>query len=231
MGIVNRVFPETNPDWMSVPGANCWPGSQAAGHILREVRRHADWVLVILHWSDEEFSYSRSEDRRIPRDIVCLGAHVLIGHHPHVVRGMEMIEKTPVFYSAGDFFFSDFGRGENDQNSEIKMAPRNREALGVKLRFTKGSHPRFQLYSFYQASNETRVDSRRRAEKRLTVCSRVLEHMQDHAYKEWYQRRWERFFKWEAKWHYGVRKRGVFGHDRYAAKRLKPNPAGAPVAR
>lgn len=55
--------------------------------------------------------------------------------------------------------------------------------------------------------------------------------MQDHAYKEWYQRRWERFFKWEAKWHYGVRKRGVFGHDRYAAKRLKPNPAGAPVAR
>ena len=41
-----------------------------------------------------------------------LGVTAIIGHHPHVVRGMEIIDSCPVFYSIGNFYFSENGRNK-----------------------------------------------------------------------------------------------------------------------
>ena len=45
--------------------------------------------MVVVHWSDEHFPYPLVEDRQIARRIPESGADIIIGHHPHVVRGME----------------------------------------------------------------------------------------------------------------------------------------------
>ena len=114
LAVVNWVFPETTPDWMSEPGPNCWPGFAAAERTIGELKRDSDWVTVVVHWSDELFPYPRLEDRDIARHLADMGVDLIVGHHPHVVRGMELIGTCPVFYSLGNFYFSDFcdERGE-----------------------------------------------------------------------------------------------------------------------
>ncbi len=136
LAIVNWVFPETHPDWMAIPGPNCWPGLQQAKHTIQESKGKADWVLVVVHWSDEHFPYPRPEDRTIAHELAQMGADFIVGHHPHVVRGVEILHSCPVFYSIGNFYFSNF----EDECGKwtVRQAPRHLEGLGVQISFRKG---------------------------------------------------------------------------------------------
>jgi hypothetical protein len=209
LAVINWVFPETHPDWMVVPGPNCWPGMHEAERIVGEVKREADWVLVVAHWSDEHFSYPRPEDRFIGRHLAMLGVDLVIGHHPHVVRGMELVDACYIFYSVGNFYFSDSYDYRTDQ--VLPGAPRNREGLGVQISFKRGKEPECRLLSFWQKDGEVGFDPLRRAVKRVKRVSRPLRRLRDAEYAEWYATKRSRFDKWGSKWHFGVRRLGVRG--------------------
>ncbi|CAK7199579.1 hypothetical protein SEUCBS139899_002260 [Sporothrix eucalyptigena] len=69
-------------------------------------------VAVGIHWGvpygwvpatqDEIAAYQRP----LARAMVDAGASVIVGHHPHVVQGIEFYRGAPVFYSLGNFIFS-----------------------------------------------------------------------------------------------------------------------------
>ena len=73
-----------------------------------EARRKADYVLVSLH--SHQGIYDRID---VPAEFIeeysraCIdaGAHAVIGHGPHVLRGIEIYKDCPIFYSLGDFIF------------------------------------------------------------------------------------------------------------------------------
>jgi hypothetical protein len=219
LAIINWVFPETHPDWMAVPGPNCWPGIETASRLVQEIKRIADWVMVVVHWSDELFGYPRPEDRRIARDLVRMGAGVVIGHHPHVVRGMELFDACPVFYSTGNFYFSNF---PDDRGGWIvQQAPRNREGLGVHLTFRRNRKPEYKALSFYQYKNISLSDSLNRASKRMEKLSRPLQRLHGSEYEAWYSIQRRRFDRWGGMWDFGVRRVGIFGTIRYAINRLR----------
>ena len=52
-------------------------------------------------------------DKTVPADFLrsfaqsCIsaGAHAVIGHGPHVLRGIEIFQNRPIFYSLGNFIF------------------------------------------------------------------------------------------------------------------------------
>ena len=75
---------------------------------VREARRQADYVLVSIHSHE-----MKSEHSDEPTDFLvefahrCIdeGAHAIIGHGPHKVRGIEMYRNRPIFYSLGNFIF------------------------------------------------------------------------------------------------------------------------------
>jgi poly-gamma-glutamate synthesis protein (capsule biosynthesis protein) len=48
------------------------------------------------------------------RTCIDCGAHAVIGHGPHVLRGIEIYKNRPIFYSLGDFVL---------QNENITKAP------------------------------------------------------------------------------------------------------------
>jgi len=199
LAIINWVFPETHPDWLSVPGPNCWPGFEEAKRIIQELKRKTDWVLVVVHWSDELFAYPRPEDRHIARELSQMGADLIVGHHPHVVRGMEVIGSCPVFYSIGNFYFSDM------------QAPRNLEGLGVKILFRRGKRPEYQTLSFFQKKRCVILDPFNRAVRRINRVSRPLRRIQSSMYNEWHRVKYDHFCKWGAKWHFGFRRLGLRG--------------------
>jgi hypothetical protein len=217
LGVINWVFPETHPDWMRIPGPNCWPGIEVAERTIRRLRAEADWVLLFVHWSDEHFPYPRPEDRSRAHELALLSPDLIIGNHPHVVRGMEVIGSCPIFYSIGNFYFSDIT--STDGKWVIEQAPRNREGLGVQITFQQGAEPRYQVLSFWMAKRQVILDPLRRAVRRMRSVSQPLHRLKGTEYEDWYQVHRSRFDKWGGRWHFGVRRLGGLGLIKRLAQR------------
>jgi hypothetical protein len=224
LAIVNWVFPETHPDWMAVPGPNCWPGLQAAKTAIQDLKKQADWVLVVVHWSDELFPYPRPEDRLIGRQLAQSGADLVIGHHPHVVRGEELFDDCPLFYSIGNFYFS----GILDQRSGmiVRQAPRNRESIGVQISLQRGKKAEARTLSFWQKGRYSGLDIKQRGKKRINKVSQPLRLFSDSAYNEWYRSRRAWFDKWSYRLHFRLWELGIGGLVRCIRARTRLKVTG-----
>ena len=91
------------------------PGS-AFGH-ERHVRadvaaayRRADVVLVSFHWGREGTTELRDYQRKLGRAAIDAGAAAVLGHHPHVLQGVERYRDGVILYSLGNFVFGSYSR-------------------------------------------------------------------------------------------------------------------------
>jgi poly-gamma-glutamate synthesis protein (capsule biosynthesis protein) len=75
---------------------------------IAKARARAEVVCVSVHWGEQYFDYPSPEQVRLGRAMVDAGAHVVIGHHPHVVQGFERYGNGVIFYSLGNFLLPDF---------------------------------------------------------------------------------------------------------------------------
>jgi len=72
---------------------------------IRELKSKEDIkVFVSLHWGYEYFSYPSIEQVEIAHRLVDAGADFIIGHHPHVIQGIEEYKNSLIAYSLGNFF-------------------------------------------------------------------------------------------------------------------------------
>jgi poly-gamma-glutamate synthesis protein (capsule biosynthesis protein) len=72
---------------------------------VREARLSADLVLVSLH-AHEQGADKESPAEFIPifaRRMIDEGADLVVGHGPHLLRGLELYKGRPIFYSLGNF--------------------------------------------------------------------------------------------------------------------------------
>ena len=71
---------------------------------IRAARAAADVVLVSLHWGIHFVRASLADyQREVARAAIDAGADAILGHHPHLLKGIEFIDGRPVFYSLGNF--------------------------------------------------------------------------------------------------------------------------------
>lgn len=77
--------------------------------VLEELKRvDADIKLLSVHWGTEnQTSLDYGQRELVQRAWKEAGVHLVIGHHPHVVRGVEMDPggNHAAFYSLGNFLF------------------------------------------------------------------------------------------------------------------------------
>lgn len=66
--------------------------------------REAEVVLVSLHWGIHMVP-SVLADYQVEVAHACIdaGANAILGHHPHVLKGIEIYRQRPIFYSLGNF--------------------------------------------------------------------------------------------------------------------------------
>lgn len=91
--------------------------AERMANAIQEASRQADIVFVSLHAHE-----MKGEEKNKPADFLkefsrfCIdkGAHGVIGHGPHILRGIEIYKKRPIFYSLGDFIF---------QNDTVEKQP------------------------------------------------------------------------------------------------------------
>jgi poly-gamma-glutamate capsule biosynthesis protein CapA/YwtB (metallophosphatase superfamily) len=70
---------------------------------LRAARAGADLVIAALHDGLEYSDVPPSQTRKRLRFLAENGADVVVGHHPHVLQGLEWHNNVPIACSLGDF--------------------------------------------------------------------------------------------------------------------------------
>lgn len=68
-------------------------------------QRGADLVVVTFHWGYEYYNQTSPHQRETGRLAVDLGADLVVGHHPHVIQGIEVYKGRTILYSLGNFAF------------------------------------------------------------------------------------------------------------------------------
>ena len=81
-------------------------------------------VIASFHWGSEYREDFTADQRNIGRAAIRAGADIVVGHHPHIVQGIEAYEDTYILYSLGNLVF-----GGN-------VDPDDRDALAVRMTFT-----------------------------------------------------------------------------------------------
>ena len=99
---------------------------------VRAAKELSDVCVVALHWGVEGSGIIEDRQREYARELAEAGADIIIGNHPHVLRGIEMIEKTDgetlCAYSLGNFISA--------QNSGANLVS---GILEFNVTFTEGS--------------------------------------------------------------------------------------------
>jgi len=76
--------------------------------VIRDLQRLAGRVddpWLFLHWGREYLRYPEPEQRSLAQAFAEAGAKLIVGTHPHVLRGWERLADTLVYYSLGNFVF------------------------------------------------------------------------------------------------------------------------------
>ncbi|NVN94421.1 MAG: CapA family protein [Bacteroidetes bacterium] len=73
-----------------------------------EAKKQSDYVIVSIH--SHQFSYGDKKHpaefiKRFSKSCIDSGASIIVGHGPHVLRGIEVYNSGVIFYGLGNFIF------------------------------------------------------------------------------------------------------------------------------
>ncbi|NLM37735.1 MAG: CapA family protein [Firmicutes bacterium] len=74
----------------------------------------ADIVVVSFHWSAEHLKERKAYQADLAKAAINAGAHLVVGHHPHVIQGVEVYKHGLIAYSLGNFVFASYSRKVQD---------------------------------------------------------------------------------------------------------------------
>lgn len=93
------------------------------GHIdglLKEIektKKQVDLLILSIHWGIEKNPQPKDKDILLAKRLIDGGVDIIMGHHPHVLQGIEIYKGKPIFYSLGNFVFG--SQGELTTNTMI----------------------------------------------------------------------------------------------------------------
>ncbi len=74
----------------------------------------SDYVAVFVHWGEVGSTSVTERQREVAAACASAGADIVVGCHPRVIQGIEVISGVPVIYSLGNLVFSaDSEAGKN----------------------------------------------------------------------------------------------------------------------
>ncbi len=78
----------------------------------------ADLILACCHWGIERDNYPEEYQKELGRKCIDWGADLVIGHHPHVLQGIDQYQGKYIVYSLGNFCFG-ANRNPSDKDTMI----------------------------------------------------------------------------------------------------------------
>lgn len=121
-----------------------------AATVLHEAASQSDMQIVYIHWGEEYAPVHNEAQEKIAHQLVAFGADAIIGHHPHVIQDVALIDTVPVFYSVGNFIFDQYFSEEVQIGLGIELTLQNQEVAWRLIPFSaldSRSAPQVASYS------------------------------------------------------------------------------------
>ncbi len=100
---------------------------------IGKAKAGCDYLVVSFHWGREFSFYAAESQKELARRVLDSGADVIVGHHPHVLQGIEIYKGKIIFYSLGNFVFDRQIPPGTDETVIINLTVRKGELAGVEL--------------------------------------------------------------------------------------------------
>lgn len=84
-------------------GINCKPAVIDRVNLAKS--EGSDLIIVSFHWGTERDYYPDNIQKELAHTAIDCGADLVIGHHPHVLQGIELYKGKYINYSLGNFCF------------------------------------------------------------------------------------------------------------------------------
>jgi len=91
-----------------LPQKNIWVNKLEIKDIIRDIesmKHKCNFIIVSLHWGIENVFYPSPKQIDLAHKIIDGGATIILGHHPHVIQGIETYKNGLIAYSLGNFQF------------------------------------------------------------------------------------------------------------------------------
>lgn len=139
IGILNYITSDTNPDLPidSKVFLNTFHQETCIDDLV-SIKEDVDFRIVILHWGGrvEGGLYPDFNQPSLAKKIIDSGADLVIGHHSHTIQPYEIYKGKYIFYSLGNFCFSDY-----TFNGEFNPMPKRRNiTLILDVNFSKKNY-------------------------------------------------------------------------------------------
>ncbi|MGD9487050.1 MAG: CapA family protein [Calditrichaceae bacterium] len=72
---------------------------------IAKIRDQVDYIIINFHWGLEKANYPEESEKYYARKSIDYGADLIVGHHPHVLQGVELYKGKVIAYSLGNFIF------------------------------------------------------------------------------------------------------------------------------
>jgi len=100
-------------------------------------RDSVDYVIVVLHWGTEKETVPDNGQIGFAHALIEGGADAVIGHHPHVLQGIERYKTGVIVYSLGNLVFGGNSRDTYDTGLfEIALGMHSAEYRFIPVRLT-----------------------------------------------------------------------------------------------
>lgn len=150
--ILNYVTKDTNPNPPEGTKINLnWFDIDKTIFEINKIKGKVNHIIVVLHWGGrvEGGLYPDYDQPKIARRLIDVGADLIIGHHSHTVQPFEIYKGKHIYYSLGNFCFSDFiFDGENHI-----MPKRRKYSLVISVKFNKFDYSISNNYFFNNIKN------------------------------------------------------------------------------
>lgn len=93
-----------------------YPHTGRLKQIIQKMKDETDLVVVSFHWGGELETTPKSYQQSYAHRVIDYGADLVIGHHPHVLQGLELYKGRLIAYSLGNYVF-----GSYSQNARVSM--------------------------------------------------------------------------------------------------------------
>jgi len=75
---------------------------------IKHLNKRDKIVCISIHWGDEFLDRPATWQKQLAELLIDAGAKIIIGHHPHVVQGIQILRGSLIAYSLGNFVFDSF---------------------------------------------------------------------------------------------------------------------------
>lgn len=125
---------ETSNGTFALIGINASDGrlsSEQIEEVMQTAKAKSSFQIVYIHWGIEYATAHHVSQETLAEKLIALGADLIVGHHPHVVQDIAVIDGVPVFYSLGNYIFDQYFSADVQEGMVLSVSLSDEPSISI----------------------------------------------------------------------------------------------------